>query len=153
MTVKEKLDEYDLFDNSITKHGNLENIRDYEIIGYLCGQAFDLEVRYVFKGCIEVNFKNMVEPKSFSMDDRLLELDRQDEPDYPHAFIWDAGTIVYPGWNLEENTDELNQLESLYKIKFHKIIIETNAYNLNLVFHDLEINLLKRFEKQATGNF
>ncbi len=149
MTVKEKLDEYDLFDNSIIKHGNLENIRDYEIIGYLCGQEFDLEVRYVFKGCIEVNFKNAVEPKYFSMDDRLLDLSRQDEPDYPQAFIWDAGTVLYPGWKLEENTKELDDLEKLYQIKFYKLIIESNAYNLVLVFHDLETAQLKRFEKTA----
>ena len=154
MTVEEKLNEYDLFDNSIIKHGNLENIRDYEIVGYLSGQDFDLEVKYIFKGCIESCFKNVVEPKYFSMDERLLKLSKQDEPDYPQpAFIWDAGTIVYPGWKLEENTDELTRLESLYKIKFHKIVIETNAYNLSLVFHDLEVNLLKIFNKKATGSF
>ena len=149
MTIKEKLEEYDLFDNSIIKHGSFENVRDYEIIGYLSGQAFDLEVRYIFKGCMEVDYKNIVQPHSFSMDDRLLEYKRQDEPNYPQAFIWNVGADVYPGWKLEENTTELNKLEDLYKIKFYKISFETNAYYLTLVFHDLEITQLKRFEKSA----
>ena len=138
MTVEEKLKEYDLFDQSIIRHGNLDNIRDYEIIGYLCGQDFNLEVKYIFKGCIQVQFKNTVEPRFFLMDDRLLHLDRQDEPDYPQAFIWDAGAIVYPGWKHIENSDELKKLEALYKINFYKLDIETNAYELTLTFNDLE---------------
>jgi hypothetical protein len=51
LTFVEKLNEYDLFDNSVTKHGNLENIRDYEIIGCLSGRDFDLALQYVFKDC------------------------------------------------------------------------------------------------------
>jgi hypothetical protein len=91
MTIQEKLNKYNLFDNSIIKHGNLENIRDYEIVGYLLGQNFDVEVQYIFKGCIEVYFKNTVEPQYFSMDERLLNLSKQDDADYPQEmFIWDA---------------------------------------------------------------
>ena len=147
MSVEEKLNQYDLFDNSIIKHGNLENVRDYEIIALLLGQNYNLEVRYVFKGCINAQFKNTVNPKHFSMDERLLDLSKQDEPDYPQSvFIWDAGTIVYPGWKLEENTEELKELESLYDIKFYKLTIETNAYNLVLIFNDLEITHLKQDE-------
>ena len=54
MTIKEKLEEYDLFDQAITRHGMLECIRDYEVIGYLSGMDFDSEVQYIFKGCIKV---------------------------------------------------------------------------------------------------
>lgn len=150
MTVEEKLTEFDLFDNAIIRHGSCENIRDYEIIGYISGLNFDVEVEYIFKGCMEVNFKNTVEPESFSMDDRLLELNRQDEPDYPQRFIWDAGAIAYPGWKLEENTEELETLEKVYHLKFYKFYIETNAYNLDLIFHDLEVMQLKRYEKSIS---
>lgn len=150
MTIEEKLNEFDLFDNSIVKHGNCENIRDYEIIGYISGLNFDVEVRYVFKGCIEVSFKNTVGPESFSMDDRLLDLNRQFEPDYPQKFIWDVGADAYPGWKLEENTEELITLETLYTLKFYKFYLETNAYNLDLIFHDLEITELKRYEKSMS---
>ena len=147
MTIEEKLNEFDLFDNSIVKHGNCENVRDYEIIGYISGLNFDVEVQYIFKGCIEVIFKNTVRPEIFSMDDRLLDLNRQFEPDYPQKFIWDAGADIYPGWKLEENTEELRKLETLYNLKFYKFYLETNAYNLDLIFHDLEVTELKRYEK------
>lgn len=149
MTIEEKLSEFDLFDNSIVRHGNCENIRDYEIIGYLNGQDFDAEVKYIFKGCIETNFKNNIKPEYFSMDDRSLDLTKQNDFDYPKGFIWAAGVMVYPGWRLEENTEELKRLERLYNIKFHKIYIETNAYNLDLIFHDLEVTLLKKIEKSV----
>jgi len=152
MTVEEKLNEYDLFDQSIIRHGNLANIRDYEIIGYLCGQDFDLEVKYILKGCIHVQFENTVDLGFFSMDDRLLHLNRQDEPDYPKAFIWDAGTIVFPGWKLVENTDELKKLEVKYKLKFYKFEIETNAYRLTLTFNDLEISPMTKHQKTKLEN-
>lgn len=147
MTLKEKLEKYDLFDQSITRHGQAENIRDYEIIGFLSGLNFNLDVKYTFKGCIEVHYRNTVNPSGFSMDERLLHLNRQDEPDYPSAFIWDAGVMVYPGWKLEEGTEELNNLEKRYRLKFYKIEIETNAYDLSIVFHDLDITPLTRYEK------
>lgn len=147
MTIKEKLEEFDLFDQSITRHGHLENIRDYEIIGYLCGQDFDVEVSYIFKGCLEVHYKNTVSPSFFSMDERLLHLDRQSEPDYPEAFIWDAGAIIYPGWKLEEQSDELKSLEKAYGLKFYKLNIISNAYSLIIIFHDLETTQLTRQEK------
>jgi hypothetical protein len=147
ITVEDKLNEFDLFDNSIIKHGNCENVRDYEIIGYLSGQYFDVEVRYVFKGCIEARFENIVKPEYFSMDDRLLDLTKQNAIDYPEGFVWAAGTIVYPGWKLEENTEVLKELETLYNLKFYKLFIETNAYNLDLVFHDLEVTLRERYNK------
>lgn len=150
MTVKEKLEEYNLLDQSIIRHGQLENIRDYEIIGYLCGHDFDLEVRYVFKGCIEVYYKNIVVAPGFSMDDRLLQLDRQGESDYPKAFIWDAGVMVYPGWKLIEETDDLKNMGKTYGLKLFRIEIETNAYNLTIVFHDLETTPLTRHEKKKT---
>ena len=77
MTVKDKLEEYDLFDQAIIRHGILDVIRDYEVIGYLSGLDFDSEVQYVFKGCIKIDYKVKVAPENYSMDDRLLDLDRQ----------------------------------------------------------------------------
>ena len=148
MTIIEKLTEFNLFDNVIIRHGICENIRDYEIIGYIIGVNFNVAVQYIFKGCIEANFKNTVTPESFSMDNRLLDLSRQDEPDYPQKFIWDVGGAnAYPGWKLEENTEELKKIDAIYQLKFYKFIVETNAYRLNLVFHDLEVRQLKQHDK------
>jgi hypothetical protein len=62
MTIQEKIEEYDLFDQSITRHGILEHIRDYEVIGYLSGAEFDMEVQYIFKGCIKSDYKVKVDP-------------------------------------------------------------------------------------------
>jgi hypothetical protein len=147
MTIKEKLDQHDLFDQAILRHGMLDNIRDYEIIGSICGQNYKEEVQFVFKGCIRADFKVIVKPEHYSMDDRLLDLSRQNESDYPKAFIWGVNyAVTYPGLTLTENTDELIQLEKIYGRKFHKIFIETNAYELTLIFHDLETKVLKRAE-------
>lgn len=152
MTIKEKLEEYDLFDQAITRHGMLECIRDYEVIGYLTGMDFDSEVQYIFKGCIKVDFKVKVAPEFYSMDDRLLELDRQEEPDYPQGFIWCANfAVVYPGWTITQDTIELKELEKTYGLKFYNIYFVTNAYDLTITFHDIEIKELKRIEKKKNG--
>lgn len=152
MTIKQKLEEYDLFDQAITRHGMLACIRDYEVIGYLSGMDFDSEVQYVFKGCIKVEFKVKVAPEFYSMDDRLLELDRQDEPDYPEGFIWGANfAAVYPGWTITQDTIELKELEKTYGLKFYNIYFNTNAYDLTITFHDIEIKELKRIDKKKKG--
>lgn len=127
-------------------------IRDYEVIGYLSGMDFDSEVQYVFKGCIKVEFKVKVAPEFYSMDDRLLELDRQDEPDYPEGFIWGANfAAVYPGWTITQDTIELKELEKTYGLKFYNIYFNTNAYDLTITFHDIEIKELKRIDKKKKG--
>jgi len=152
MTVKEKLEEYDLFDQAITRHGILECIRDYEVIGYLSGLNFDAEVQYIFKGCIKVDYKIKVAPEHYSMDDRLLDIDRQDESDYPSGFVWGVKhAVVYPGWLLTEENNELKRLGKTYGLKFYQIHFNTNAYDLILVFHDIEINLLKEFIKNKNA--
>ena len=152
MTIKQKLEEYDLYDQAITKHGMLENIRDYELIGFLNGQFDELEIRYVFKGCIKVEFKNIVKPEHFSLDDRLLDMNRQDEPDYPPGFVWGVNhAVVYPGWKLTENSNELTELERKYGFDLYQVDFETNAYRLNLIFHDLETELINRTEKTLSN--
>lgn len=148
MTIKEKLEEFDLFDQAITRHGMLECIRDYEVIGYLSGVDFESEVQFIFKGCIKVDYKVKVAPEHYSMDDRLLDLDRQDEPDYPEGFIWGANfAVVYPGWTLKQDTDELKKLEKNYGLKFYEIYFDTNAYDLTIIFHEIDTKELKRIDK------
>jgi len=149
MTVKEKLLENDPYDQAITRHGILDYIRDYEVTAYLCGDSYDLELQYVFKGCIKVDYKSKVDPKYFSMDDRLLALSRQGEPGYPEGFVWGVKYAdVYPGWTLEEDTSELRILNKLYEMKFHRIIFNTNAYDLSIIFHDVEVNEIKKVLKE-----
>lgn len=149
MTIREKLNNYNLFDNAITRHGILENIRDYEVIGYLPGETTDLEVQYIFKGCINVDYKVKVPPEYYSMDDRLLDLSRQDEPDYPKAFVWGVNhAAVYPGWTLTEDSPELRTLEKNYGLKFYQIYFDTNAYDLTITFHDVETKVLRRIDRQ-----
>jgi len=152
MTIKEKLEEYDLFDQSIVRHGILACIRDYEIIGHLHGRDQFLKVQYVFKGCIKADYEVRVAPEHYSMDKRLLDLDRQNEPDFPKGFIWGANySAVYPGWKFRQDTNELKDIERKYRLKFYEIFFETTAYNLKLIFHDIEIKVLERtkIEKNA----
>ncbi len=152
MSIKDKLEEYDLYDQAITRHGMLEFIRDYEVIGYLSGSDFDVEVQYVFKGCIKVDFKVKVAPEFYSMDDRLLDLDRQDEPNYLKGFIWGANyATVFPGWTIKQDTHELKKLEKAYKLKFYQVYFETNAYDLTITFHDIDIKVLKRIDKKKNA--
>jgi hypothetical protein len=110
-----------------------------------------MEVQYIFKGCIKSDYKVKVDPKWFSMDDRLLDLERQDELDYPQAFVWGARhAVVYPGWTLTDDSEVLKNLEIEYGLKFYKIHFDTNAYDLTLIFHDLDVKPIKRIEKIKT---
>jgi hypothetical protein len=148
MTIRQKLEKYDLDDSSIINHGHLENNRDYQLIGYLLGMNQHSEVKYIFKGCLEVEYKCTVIPAAFSMDDRLLDIKRQEEPGYPDAYIWDAGVINYPGWTLEEGTAVLKNFKQTYGIEFRRFILETNGFTLSIVFHELDIELLGTYKHE-----
>ena len=148
MTIREKLEQFDLFDQAITRHGIMEYIRDYEVMGYLCGAESDIEVQFIFKGCLKSEYKLEVDPKGFSMDERLLDLERQDEIDYPQGFVWGVKhAVVYPGWTLKEETQELKHLEDEYNIKLYEIYFDTNTYDLTLIFHDLEIRTVNKITR------
>ena len=142
-----------MFDQAITKHGMLKCIRDYEVVGYLTGLDFECEVQYIFKGCIRVSYKVKVKPEHYSMDDRLLNLDKMEEdPDFPAGFIWGVNhAVVFPGWTIEQDTSELKVLEKIYGICFFNLYIETNAYDLTLTFHDVETKELKRIDKKKNN--
>lgn len=140
LSVKEKIINQNLDQSSVISHGNLPNIRDYEIIfEILNGKKAEL-LQCVFKGCIDVNFKNTLQNNLFSMDERLLENDRH-EPDYPYGFVWAEGTSVSAPINIEENTAELREKEDALGIKFFKLNMKTTAYDLSIIFHDVEFNL------------
>ncbi len=46
--IEEKLEEYDFFDGGIIKHGNVNYVRDYELIAYIPGQTIAYEVQYLW---------------------------------------------------------------------------------------------------------
>jgi hypothetical protein len=150
MTIKEKLKKYDLFDQSIIRHGILDYIRDYEIIGYLSGFDFDLEIQYIFKGCIKADYKVKVDPANYSMNDALLDIEKQDSLDFPKGFIWGVRySAVYPGITLTEQSEELEELKHQYGISFSKIHFDTQVYDLTLIFHDLETRELNKINRKG----
>jgi len=150
MTIREKLKKYDLSDQAIIRHGMLDHIRDYELIGQVNGQLVEQEVRFVFKASIKVEFQNIVEPRHYLLDDRLLDMSRQHESDYPSGFVWGVNyATVYSGWSLIENTLELSELSQQYGFKLYRIEFQTNAYKLGLIFHDVKVELVKETKKTA----
>jgi hypothetical protein len=104
------------------------------------------------KAASKLTTKIKIEQENYSMDDRLLDLDRQDEADYPKGFIWGVKyATVYPGWTLKQDTDEIKVLEKTYGLKFYQVYFDTNAYDLIITFHDIDIEELKRIDKKKNA--
>lgn len=138
LTVKQKLDKQNIDKCSVIRHGSLPTIRDYEIIFETQDFSDARQFQCILKGCVDVVFKNTLQNKLFSMDERLLENDNH-QPDYPYGFVWAEGTSLGAPFILEENTDELKEKENFFGIKFFKFHIQTSVYNLSIIFHDVEV--------------
>lgn len=100
MSIRETLEGFDLFDNTILTHGFTDYMRDYRIVAKLhVGPSATGTYEYIFRGCVEVRYELRLPTEAFSLDDELLDLQSAQSEGPSRGFIWGVrGASVYPGW-------------------------------------------------------
>lgn len=144
-TVKALLEQHDFFDQAIIRHGFTDYMRDYELIVQFAGQDAGFW-KYQFVGCVEAVCVSALPAQSLaqSMADEYVLADlRPSAGELPAGFIWAVRCAdVYPGWTYVEDGERVAHWSKLLGRKMHEIDIETNVFNLRLVFADVRIALM-----------
>jgi hypothetical protein len=140
MSIQALLEQYDLFDNAILSHGFTDYNRDYRItaeLGLGGGPAGVYE--FLFRGCVAATYECMVPPAGYSVNDDFIDFEQWEAAGAPDGFVWAQPATIYPGWQLLAHPDTATRWAARLGIPMQEILIETNAFTLRLVFHDLAI--------------
>ena len=143
MTVQETLQEWDFFDQGISRHGFTAYNRDYRVeVNFSGWDRVVHPVTYLFRGCVEAHYLNLVVPNVYPtfMDDRFIDYQQWEAADCPEGFVWGVNEAdAYPGWKYIEDSERASAWAEKLNLPMHEIEIETNTYRLTLVFHDLTV--------------
>ncbi len=140
MTIREKLDAYDFFDESIMKLGFKKYLRDFEIIAYLHSHETRGYYSYLFKGAVDVNYKCVLSSSGFSLDDKNINFAAWEKD--PEGYMWVDYASAYPGWRIIEDDEKTRNYSNEYRYEFTKILIETNVFKLEIIFNDVDISFM-----------
>ncbi|MDQ0616757.1 YxiG-like protein [Arthrobacter globiformis] len=140
----------DVFDQSIVFHGFAEHMRDYDVFVLVTADpstGIKPEYRrYRFTHCVRATVTSAIPPSVWirSLDERLLDYRAFMESSDIDGYVWGVNhQDLYPGITLLDGSAEAADWTQQVGIPFHEARIEANGHNVELVFSDLDITLVK----------
>lgn len=120
---------------ALIRHGFTDYMRDYEVIvgGILMpADGYDYH-SYHFVGCREAHIISNVESRTFdaSLSDENVSWFDDREKDQPDGFIWGVRSSETEGFEFSELKNGLR-----------KVIFQTEAFCINIKFHELRYTYL-----------
>ena len=144
MSVKEKLAALEMFDVGILRHGFAPHMRDYDVIVEAGGTAQG-RYRYRFTHCVEANVHSTVRDEIWqkSWDDLYTVYETSLADGAPEGFVWGVcWSLAYPGLTYVDDSLRASARTKRLGKPMHEVIIETEAFELQLVFHDVIVEKL-----------
>ena len=107
--VREKLEEYPLFDVAVLSHGFAPYMQDYKML-IEAGWIGDLAGRYLYRftHCVEASYETRVHDDVWpeSWNDAFIDYDEWQRAGEPDVFLWAIRwPLAYPGWSYVENSE------------------------------------------------
>jgi hypothetical protein len=148
VSVKSVLESHDITDGAILRHGFVPYNRDYFVIVQMRKASADLLLdeidvtwNFLFRGCVYEKYISRV--LSFSMDDRFVDYDQWEDSGAPEGFVWGVDRAdAYPGLFYKDDSKLAFHLAKKFGLELHHVEIQTNTYDLILVFHDVSVSIL-----------
>ncbi len=141
--LQEVMARFDVFDNALLFHAYKPYMRDYELIVEVhVGPAVPGTYSYLFRYCVEARIRTSVADHIYrqSLDDRLTEYASGKDLD---GYVWGVNwSLLYPGWALHTPSERAAHWTERVGIECHEVQIESNAYDITLIFADLRITKL-----------
>ncbi len=141
-TVKDRLSEYEMFDVAIMAHGFTPYMRDYDVLVEAGWQDAQGVYLYRFTHCPEASVRTRVRDESWHQAWADLFIDYKDflaagEPD---GFVWGVcWSMAYPGLTYIDDSTLAAEWSKRFQKPMHEVTIETEAFHLQIVFHDIII--------------
>lgn len=140
-TIPERLEQ--LFDLPILSHGFAPYQRDYVIEAELGGQTEHRgHYRFLFTHCTVANLTTAVRDATWqtSWDDRFIDYNAWLAAGGPEGYVWGVNwSSAYPGPTYIADSALASEWGSRLGRPMHEAVIETDAFRLQLVFHDLQV--------------
>ena len=141
-----------IFDSAILSHGFTPYMRDYDLIIEVpgvrpdgTGSYIEGRYRYRFTHCIEAAVRSNVRPEVWreSWGDEFIDYTAWQEAGEPAGFLWAVEWAgAYPGVEYVPDLEGASSWSEAVGKPMHGIRIETNAYAIDLVCHDLAVTRL-----------
>jgi hypothetical protein len=145
-----------IFDSGVMGHGFTSYMRDYDVVIEVpalrpdgSGSYIEGRYRYRFTHCVEAAVKTKVPPETWrqSWSDEFISYSAWEQAGEPNGFVWGMEWAeAYPGVERVEASESVAAWSEALGKPMHGIRIETNAYVIELVCHDLVVTRL------ATGD-
>jgi hypothetical protein len=142
--IKETLEQRPIFDVAILGHGFTPYMRDYDVVVEAGGIGAGRYL-YRFTHCPEAKVVTTVRDESWleSWDDLFTNYKHWEDAGEPEGFVWGTcWSMAYPGLELHEDSELAVSWSQRLQKTMHEVTIETEAFLLQLVFHDLLIQKL-----------
>lgn len=132
-----------LFDLPILEHGFASYMRDYRIVSEIGGKS-EHRGRYLhtFTHCPVVNLTMTVRDDVWreSWDDHFTDYQRWTDAGEPDGYVWGVNwSMAYPGPTYVDDSALAREWSERLGHPMHEAVIETNAFRMQIVFHDLKV--------------
>lgn len=136
-----------LFDSSIVRHGFAPFLRDYDIVA----RINDYQYLYRFTHCVLAIVATAVKSKFWkeSWDDIFTDYIAHQRAGSPEGYVWGlCYSVAYPGATYIEKSASAQDWSRRLGKPMHEVLIETNGHDIDLIFHDLKVRELSRYDKE-----
>jgi hypothetical protein len=141
-----------IFDSGIVSHGFTPYMRDYDVVADVpalrrdgSGSYIEGRYRYRFTHCVEAYVQTKVPPGTWqkSWTDEFIDYSAWKAAGEPDGFVWGVEWAeAYPGVETVRSSESAASWSQSLGKQMHSIRIETNAYVISLVCHDLVVTKL-----------
>jgi hypothetical protein len=146
MMNEDELANFNLIDVAIFHHGYTPYMRDYYIEYEVGGPTTHAGLyRCLFTRCVVANVVTRVRSDSWrvSWDDVFIDFKTWEDAGAPDGFVWGANwSLAYPGLEHVPHSPLAALWSAELKKEMHEVTIETEAYHIQLIFHDIKMQKL-----------
>jgi len=128
---------YDVFfDSGIVRHDFALFSRDYDVLIEINGRQF----LFRFTHCVSAVIKTSVKDAAWkqSWDDSFTDEESYEKAGRPEGYFWGVNySAAYPGAKLLADSIDARDWSIRLGKQMWEVGIETNAHDIDLIFHDL----------------
>lgn len=149
MSVWEKIEERPPFDFAVISHHFTPYMRDYDMVlefvaAHPSGQTFYVYERclYRFTHCVEARCTTTVSDQAWNLSwsDTFIDREKWQQAGAPNGYLWGVNWAdAYPGFRFMKDSIFAKNWAERLNHPMHEILVETNAFTLILIFHDVHI--------------